>query len=314
MILKAKSSGMPSYWQMYWVSVLSKKPVKPVKPVKKTGPKGTKRKPAKKDVAKTSIKLKYAKRSKAKENSKNETNREAKKHSFTSRFFAWVFKSSAFRLVAKILVVLALIPLVLTVLYKIEYVRPMSTLMLGRYLTFQEVKRDWVEIDDISPVLINSVIMSEDGKFCSHNGVDWQALNTVIDDALEGEKTRGASTLTMQIAKNLFLWNSRSYIRKGLEVPLALYTDLVLSKRRQMEIYLNIAEWDEGVFGIEAASKRYFKKSSKQLSSTQASLLTVTLPNPKGRNAARPTKSMRRVARVVAKRAKKSGFYVACTK
>lgn len=284
---------------------MSKKPVK--KSVKKNAKQKSVKKSAvktgvKKSDSKTSMKLNYAEK------------RNAKKHSFTSRFFAWVFKSRLFKLAVKIMVVLALIPLVLTVLYKIEYVRPMSTLMLGRYLTLQEVKRDWVEIDDISPVLINSVIMSEDGKFCSHNGVDWQALNTVIDDALEGEKTRGASTLTMQSVKNLFLWNSRSYIRKGLEVPLALYADLVLSKRRQMEIYLNIAEWDEGVFGIEAASKLYFKRSAKKLSATQASLLTVTLPNPKGRNAAKPTKSMRRVARVVAKRAKKSGFYVACTK
>lgn len=240
--------------------------------------------------------------------------RNAKKRSFTSRFFVWVFRSRIFKIAIKVLVVLALIPLVLTFLYKIEVVRPMSTLMLGRYLTFQDVKRDWVEIDDIAPVLINSVIMSEDGKFCSHNGVDWDALNTVIDDALEGEKTRGASTLTMQSVKNLFLWNSRSYVRKALEVPLALYADLILSKRRQMEIYLNIAEWDEGVFGIEAAAKRYFKRSAKKLSAKQASLLTVTLPNPKGRNAAKPTKSMRRVAKVVAKRAQKSGFYVACTK
>lgn len=301
-----------------WVNELSKKSDKKPdkKPVKKTVKKEANRKPTAKALKAKAVKKSASKQSDQKSEIKlhYSEKREAKKRSFTSRFFGWVFKSRIFRFAVKVLVVLALIPMVLTFLYKIEYVRPMSTLMLGRYLTFQEVKRDWVEIDDIAPVLINSVIMSEDGKFCSHNGVDWDALTTVIDDALEGEKTRGASTLTMQSVKNLFLWNSRSYIRKGLEVPLALYADLILSKRRQMEIYLNIAEWDVGVFGIQAASKRYFKRSAKKLSSKQASLLTVTLPNPKGRNAAKPTKSMRRVAAVVAKRAKKSGFYVACTK
>ncbi|MFK7902569.1 MAG: monofunctional biosynthetic peptidoglycan transglycosylase [Nitratireductor sp.] len=222
-----------------------------------------------------------------------------------TRIYKWVLR---------IIAILVLLPFVLSLLYKFNFINPVSTLMLGRYASLQKVERTWVPLEDIAPVLRNSVIMSEDGKFCAHNGVDWAALNTVIDSALEGEKTRGASTLTMQSVKNLFLWNSRSYIRKGLEVPLALYFDAVLSKRRIMEIYLNIAEWDEGVFGIEAASQKYFKRSAKKLSAKQASLLTVTLPNPVGRNAAKPTKSMRRVANIVAKRARQAGAYVKCLK
>lgn len=274
------------------------------KPVKKSVKKTIKRKSVKKPNAgkKADMKLNYAE------------HKNAATRGFILRFFAWVFKTRIFKAMLKIAVLLALLPIVLTLLYKIDYIRPISTLMLGRYLTFQEVKRDWVEIEDIAPVLVNSVIVSEDGKFCFHNGVDWDALNTVIDGALEGEKTRGASTLTMQSVKNLYLWNSRSYVRKGLEVPLALYANTVLSKRRMMEIYLNIAEWDEGVFGIEAAAQHYFKQSAKRLSSKQASLLTVTLPNPKGRNPSKPIKSMRRVAKIIAKRAQKSGAYVKCVK
>ncbi|MBL4727135.1 MAG: transglycosylase domain-containing protein, partial [Rhizobiaceae bacterium] len=119
--------------------------------------------------------------------------------------------------------------------------------MLTRTLTLKPVNRHWTDIEDIAPALVQSVIMSEDGQFCMHNGVDWNELTTVIDGVLGGEKTRGASTLTMQTVKNLFLWNDRSYLRKGLEIPLALWFDLVVPKKRILEIYLNIAEWDEVV-------------------------------------------------------------------
>lgn len=226
--------------------------------------------------------------------------------------FRRVLRLKPVKWVLRVLIILCLLPFLLTLIYKIEATRPISTLMLGGYASLNKVERKWVSIDDVAPVLINSVMMSEDGQFCAHNGVDWAALNQVIDDALEGEKTRGASTLTMQTAKNLFLWNSRSYIRKGIEVPLALYLDAVLAKRRIMEIYLNIAEWGKGIYGIEAASKHYFGRSAKKLSRNQAALLAVTLPNPKVRNPNKPTKSLRRVANVVQKRAQKAGAYVKC--
>ena len=172
--------------------------------------------------------------------------------------------------------------------------------------------REWVSIDDMAPVLYQSVMMSEDGKFCSHNGIDWAALNQVIDDAIDGERTRGASTITMQMVKNLFLWPDRSFVRKGLEVPLAMMAELVLSKRRIMEIYLNIVELDAGVFGVEAASKHYFNRNSARMGPQYSSLLAVTLPNPKMRNPAKPSRQMRRLARTIQKRAKASGAYVKC--
>lgn len=118
----------------------------------------------------------------------------------------------------------------------------------------------------------------------------------------------------MQMVKNLFLWNGRSYLRKGLEFPLALIADAVLSKKRIMEIYLNIAEWGPGIYGIEAAARHYFKRSAAKLTARQAALLAVTLPNPALRNPAKPTRNMQRIARIVAGRAMRSGPYVTCVK
>lgn len=222
------------------------------------------------------------------------------------------FLKRVFRYTAAIIALVIALPLALSVLYRVDGVQPISTLMLTRTLILEPVNRHWTSIDDIAPALVQSVIMSEDGKFCSHNGVDWDALTTIIDDALDGERTRGASTLTMQTVKNLFLWNSRSYLRKGLEIPLALWFDLVVPKKRILEIYLNIAEWDEVVFGAEAASRLYFKRSAENLTYRQAALLTTTLPNPRNRDAAKPSRRMIQVAKIISRRAKKSRAYIGC--
>ncbi|MBS7545422.1 monofunctional biosynthetic peptidoglycan transglycosylase [Ancylobacter oerskovii] len=190
---------------------------------------------------------------------------------------------------------LLLVPVVLAVLYNV--VNPVSTLILGRWATFQRVEQAWVPFDQISPALVRSVLASEDARFCQHNGVDLVELQNVMDTAEEGEPARGASTITMQLAKNLFLWNGRSFIRKGLEMPLALYLNLVMSKRRQIEIYLNIAEWGpNGEFGIEAASQRAFGLPAARLGARQAALLAVMLPNPHRRDAAKPGPGLSRLA------------------
>ena len=141
---------------------------------------------------------------------------------------------------------LAAVPIVLMVLYIVPFIHPVSTLMLKDLVTLKGYDRQWVSIDDIAPVLIHSVMMSEDGQYCSHAGVDWTAINQVIDDAMEGEGSRGASTIPMQTVKNLFLWNSRSIVRKAIELPYAMAADLIWSKRRLMEIDLNIAEGGPG--------------------------------------------------------------------
>jgi len=184
--------------------------------------------------------------------------------------------------------------------------------MAVRLISGKPVERIWVNLEDINAVLVHSVMMSEDAKFCAHNGIDFDALNEVIDNALEGEKTRGASTLSMQTVKNLYLWPERSYFRKILELPLALMTDYVWGKRRMIEIYLNIAEWGDGTFGIEAASQRYFSRSSKNLNARQSALLAVALPNPKWRNAAKASRNLKRLAKNIEKRAYQSGAYIKC--
>ncbi len=207
---------------------------------------------------------------------------------------------------------LAALPLVLMVIYILPIVHPVSTLMLKDLVTLKGYDRQWVSIDDIAPVLIHSVMMSEDGQYCAHSGVDWTALNQVIDDAMDGEGSRGASTIPMQTVKNLFLWNSRSVIRKAVELPYALAADLIWSKRRLMEIYLNIAEWGPGIYGIEAAAQSYFKTSAKNLSARQASLLAVSLPNPILRKPAKASRGLIRLARLNERRAAQAGGYVDC--
>jgi monofunctional glycosyltransferase len=212
----------------------------------------------------------------------------------------------------KIGFILALIPVALTLLYIPSVVHPVSTLMLKDLVTFKGYDRQWVSIGNVAPALVHSVMMSEDGQFCAHQGVDWQAINQVIDDAMDGEGSRGASTIPMQTVKNVYLWSSHSYVRKVLEIPYALMVDLVWTKRRLMEIYLNIAEWGPGIYGIEAAAQHHFGVSAKNLSRRQAALLAVTLPNPILRNPAKPTKGLNRLARVIERRAMQSGGYVEC--
>lgn len=210
-----------------------------------------------------------------------------------------------------LMALIAALPLVLVPIY--GFAPPVSTLMMGRYLTFQPVDRVWRDIDEISDRLKTSVILSEDGQFCTHDGVDWGALRVEFSNWRAGEDARGASTVTMQVARNLFLTNSRSVMRKGLEVPLALYIDLVLPKKRIFEIYLNIAEWGpEGTFGIEAGAQRAFGTTSENFTWDRATLLAVTLPNPHVRNPAAPTAGLRRVAGIVQARAQQFSSHAGC--
>ena len=231
------------------------------------------------------------------------------------RFIRWVFSFRSVRIAAFICIGLVLAPFMLTLIYAIPGTKPISTLMLADLVTLQGYDRQWRNIDDISDNLKNSVIMSEDGQFCRHHGVDLGELKGVVQDALAGEETRGASTLTMQLAKNLFLWPGRSFVRKGLELPIAIYMDAVLSKRRIFELYLNVAEWGpDNIYGIEAATQYHFNIDADELSRRNAALLAVTLPNPHMRNPARPGPGLSRVAGIVERRARGAGDFVACLK
>lgn len=167
---------------------------------------------------------------------------------------------------------------------------PVSTPMMLHVLTLNRLQHRYVPLSKISPALVHSVIAAEDGKFCSHYGVDWKALGNAVEDLADDDaRSHGASTITMQTTKNLFLWNGRSFVRKALEIPMALVMDLFWSKRRIMENYLNVAEFGRGIYGAEAASRYYFHKSARALTSREAALLAATLPNPKKRNPARPS-------------------------
>ena len=208
----------------------------------------------------------------------------------------------------RIVIVLVLLPVVLVPVYLV--VPPVSTLMVSTRITDGPIRRDWVPFDAIAKVAVISVMVSEDARFCAHGGVDWTELNTVLENP--SGPSRGASTITMQVARNLFLWQSPSYFRKALEFPLAFYADPVWGKRRTMEIYLNIAEWGPNVFGIEAAAQHHFGRSAKDLTANQAALLAVTLPSPRTRNPAKPSRAMTNLARKVAANAKRAGAYIEC--
>lgn len=216
------------------------------------------------------------------------------------------------RIPAILAAVLIALPLALTLVYAVPGVRPVSLLMLADLARLEGYDRRWVPLEGMSRTLPHSVLMSEDGQFCFHRGVDWAELNAVIGEALSGEGIRGASTIPMQTVKNLFLWHGRSYVRKVLEVPLAIYFDAVLSKRRIMEIYLNIAEWGPGLYGVEAAAQYYFGRPARDLSARQSALLAVTLPSPATRNPSKPSEALARLASVVERRAAQAGDYVGC--
>ena len=214
------------------------------------------------------------------------------------------------RLVLAIVIVIAM-PVVLLPAYSTVN-PPITTVMIAKRIAGASIIKAWRPIEAISPHLVRAVIVAEDGRFCAHSGIDWQQVEEVLPDTEDGGPLRGASTITMQTVKNLFLWSGRSWFRKGLEVPLALYADTVLSKRRIMEIYLNIAEWDKGVYGAEAAARHYFGVSAAHLSAAQAARMAATLPAPRLRNPARPSRTTGRLAAVHARRAALAGPYVAC--
>lgn len=211
------------------------------------------------------------------------------------------------RILLLFVLLLVLLPYVVTPFYRVGH--PVSTLMAWRWLTGAPVSRQWADLGAMSPWLPRSVVASEDAKFCVHYGIDWDALRDVIDDAEDGEVARGGSTITQQVAKNLFLWQGRSLVRKALELPLALWIDLVLPKRRILEIYLNIAELGpSGQFGAQAGSLYAFGRPASTLAPRDAALLAAILPNPVVRSARNPGPGVRRLAGIYTARAQASGL------
>jgi monofunctional biosynthetic peptidoglycan transglycosylase len=204
---------------------------------------------------------------------------------------------------AIVVVVLLLVPYALAPLYR--FIDPISTPMLWRRITGAPVERVFVPIDRFAPALPLMVIVAEDGTFCRNHGIDLGAMREALEKSEDDIAiSRGASTLTQQTAKNLFLWNGRSFVRKALELPLALWINLVLPKRRVLEIYLNIAEWGPNAeFGAEAGARWAFGKSARNLSGLEAAELASILPNPVRRSARTPSGLVRRLASLYERRA-----------
>ena len=162
------------------------------------------------------------------------------------------------------------------------------------------VRRDWQYLDQISPRLVRAVIAAEDANFCDHNGFDFDAIQAAIETNRQGRRVVGASTITQQVAKNVFLWHERSWVRKGLEVGFTGLIELTWPKRRIVEVYLNTVEFDEGVFGADAAAWHYFGRPALALTPVQSARLAAVLPSPKRRSASKPSNSVRRRANAIA--------------
>ena len=221
------------------------------------------------------------------------------------------------RRLARNLVILAFailsIPYVIAPFYR--FIDPVSTPMLRRWATGKRVERIVVPLNRIAPALRLAVIVAEDGTFCRNRGVDLGAIREAMQQADELGEARGASTITQQTAKNLFLWEGRSFIRKTLEFPLALWLNLVLPKRRVLEIYLNIAEWGpNGEFGAEAGARWAFGKSARDLNPAEAAGLAAILPNPVHRSARIPSVLVRRLAALYQRRSLEFSGLDACVR
>ena len=192
------------------------------------------------------------------------------------------------RLLWRVLAIAFLIAVAWALLYR--FVNPPGGIyMLQEYRRLGVIEREWVPLERIAPVMARSVIAAEDANFCMHWGFDMAEIRKVI----AAGSTRGASTLTQQTAKNVFLWHGRDWSRKVLESGFTLMIEAFWPKRRILEVYLNMAEFDEGVFGVEAAARRYFRTSATDLTPQQAARLAVMLPAPKSRDAANPTQFLR---------------------
>lgn len=210
------------------------------------------------------------------------------------------------------LAALALFALFIGLVALYAFARPVSKLMLARTVQGKSYERIYAPLRTIAPAALTAVIASEDATFCDNDGVDWGALREVLTGAGKHGPSRGASTITMQTAKNLFLWPGRSVIRKGLEIGMALVLGKAWPKARTLEIYLNIAEWGDGLYGIEAAAHRYFHKSASALNFDEAALLATSLPNPIHRNPARPSALQRRLALSLEAKARENADLLHC--
>ncbi len=225
---------------------------------------------------------------------------ETQKQSFFRRLLKWSFR----------LVFFYLAFCLISIVY-LRFFNPIVTAVhIERFVEHWIADEDYdyrftpVTLSEIDDDLEHAVVSAEDGRFFVHNGVDWDAVQDVYDEYKEKGRLRGASTITQQLVKNVFFTTDRSYVRKALEVPLAYLADWIIPKDRILELYLNIVEWGPGTFGIEEASRRYYRKSAASLTRNESARLAACLPAPRSR---RP-QQMNRYSRLILQRMKNSGY------
>lgn len=203
-------------------------------------------------------------------------------------------KRRVFRMLLRVISVVFILAVLLVVLT--AFINPPTNIYISsENRRLGGVKQDWVAIEDIAPVMARSVVAAEDANFCEHWGFDLAAIKLAIAQG----SSRGASTLSQQTVKNVFLWQDRSWVRKAMEAMMTPLVEAIWSKRRIVEVYMNVAEFDEGVFGVAAAAKHYFGVEPAKLSPTQAARLAAILPSPKTRSASRPSNFVRKRTRQI---------------
>ena len=202
------------------------------------------------------------------------------------------------RFLAKCLLWFLIVSVGLVLLYKWVPVPVTPTMLLDP----NGMTRDWTPLSRIDRTMVGAAIAAEDGKFCSHNGFDQDAIEKAIEHNMQGGRIRGGSTISQQTAKNVFLWQGRSYIRKGLEAWFTVLIESVWGKRRIMEVYLNVAETGIGTYGVEAGAQRYFKHSAAHLTRSEAARMAAALPLPKKRSVTSPSGFTRRYGNTISAR------------
>lgn len=225
---------------------------------------------------------------------------------------AWLRRM--FRIAVMLLLLAVITPPALVLVYR-DVAPPGTLLMVFRMFEGEGIKKEWKPLEQISRHVPAAVIALEDAGFCGHDGFEWAAIFDAAADQVRGDgPVRGGSTITQQMSKNVFLWPSRTFVRKGMEVPFTYMTEWAWGKRRIMEVYLNVIEWGPGIYGVEAASRHYFRKSSGKLTRYQAALLAAILPNPRRWSAANPTRYIKRRARAALRRMKGPNLVTTCAR
>lgn len=195
---------------------------------------------------------------------------------WTRRIFKWIFVALFAGVAMSVVLVVML-----------RFVNPyMTYYFVSERMRLGEIERDWTPIEDFSPVMARSVVAAEDANFCNHFGFDIEGIKAALAD---DSRVRGGSTISQQVAKNVFLWQGRTWVRKGIEAWFTILIEVFWPKARIVEVYLNIAEMDEGVFGAAAAGRHYFGVEPDKISGLQAARMAAILPSPKKRSASRPT-------------------------